>query len=154
MKTRQTNFREMVIQTICALLVILFVYAASSKLMDFTKFRVELGKSPLLTAFAGIIAWIIPAIELVIATLLCIPRSRLAGLYASFTLMCLFTLYIGYILRFSPYVPCSCGGVLQNMSWNTHLVFNSCFVVLAALGVLIYKPSPPPITPQPKLALP
>ena len=146
-------WREVIIQTICALLVILFVYAASSKLMDFARFRVQLGKSPLLTAFAGVIAWTIPAIELAIATLLCIPRARLIGIYASFTLMCLFTLYIGYILRFSPYIPCSCGGILQNMSWNTHLVFNICFVAIAALGVLIHKPSP--ITAlRPKLALP
>lgn len=146
MKTRRINYQDLAMQIICSLLVLLFVYAAGSKLMDFTKFRVELGKSPLITAFAGTIAWTIPSIELIIALLITIPRFRLTGLYASFTLMCLFTFYIFYILRFSPYVPCSCGGILQNMGWHAHLIFNSCFVVLAALGVLIYRPSSEPAT--------
>jgi methylamine utilization protein MauE len=151
MKTRRTDYPDIAMQIICSLLVLLFVYAAASKLMDFTKFRIELGKSPLVTAFAAVIAWTIPTIEFAIATLLCIPRARLVGLYASFTLMCLFTLYIGYILRFSPYVPCTCGGILQNMSWTAHLIFNSCFIVFAALGVLIYKP--PHKAAPPKFAL-
>jgi hypothetical protein len=134
--------RETLIQIISCLLILLFVYAASSKLLDYTKFRVELGKSPLLTAFAGYVAWSIPTIEIGIALLLTFTRSRLIGLYASFTLMILFTVYIGYILTFSPYVPCSCGGVLQHLNWRTHLVFNLFFVILSAFGVMIYKAGP------------
>jgi len=132
------NKREIAIQTISCLLVLLFVYAAGSKLMDYTKFRVEIGKSPLLTAFAAPVAIAVPIIELVIALLLSFTRTRLLGLYASFTLMVLFTAYIFYILRFSPYIPCSCGGVLQKLNWTTHLWFNLFFVFLAALGVLIF----------------
>ena len=133
--------REILLQSISCLLVLLFVYAAGSKLMDYTKFRVEIGKSPLLTAFAPIVAWTIPLIEIGIALLLSYSRTRLAGLYASFTLMTLFTAYIFYILRFSPYVPCSCGGVLQKLNWNTHFYFNLFFVVIAALGVLFHRPT-------------
>ena len=136
--TLPASKREVAVQTIACLLVLLFVYAAGSKLMDYTKFRVELGKSPLLTAFAGLVAWAIPILETGIALLLSFTRTRLAGLYASFTLMVLFTAYIFYILRFSPYVPCSCGGVLQKLNWTTHLYFNIFFVVIAALGVLLY----------------
>lgn len=135
------NRKEILVQTISCLLVLLFVYAAGSKLMDYTKFRVELGKSPLLTSFAPLVAWSIPVIELGIALLLSFSRTRLAGLYASFTLMLLFTLYIGYILRFSDYIPCSCGGVLQNMNWQSHLYFNIFFILISALGVLLHRPS-------------
>src|ERR1700741_2949264 len=95
---RKTDAKEALIQVIACLLILLFVYAASSKLFDYTKFRVELGKSPLLTAFAGYVAWSVPAIEVGIALLLTFARSRLAGLYASFTIMILFTAYIIYIL--------------------------------------------------------
>jgi hypothetical protein len=132
------NKREILVQSISCLLILLFVYAAGSKLMDHTKFRVEIGKSPLLTAFAGLVAWAIPIIEISIALLLSFTRTRLLGLYASFTLMVLFTAYIGWILRFSPYVPCSCGGVLQKLNWTTHLWFNIFFVGISALGVLIF----------------
>ena len=136
------NLSGIALQVIVSLLVLLFVYAASSKLLDFTQFRVELGKSPLITAFAGFVALTVPGIEIGIALLLAFPRFRLLGLYASFSLMALFTAYIFYILRFSPYVPCSCGGVLQHMNWQTHLLFNVVFLVLSALGVLM-NPSGP-----------
>jgi hypothetical protein len=140
-RTRTLDKREILVQTISCLLVLLFIYAAGSKLMDFTKFRVEIGKSPLITAFSGLVAWTIPIIEIGIALLLSSSRTRLAGLYASFTLMVLFTLYIIYILRFSPYVPCSCGGVLQKLNWTTHLYFNIFFILISALGVLIHRPT-------------
>lgn len=147
--------REIAVQTISCLLVLLFVYAAGSKLLDYTKFRVEIGKSPLLTAIAAPVAIAVPVIELVIALLLSFTRTRLLGLYASFTLMVLFTAYIFYILRFSPYVPCSCGGVLQKLNWTTHLYFNLFFILIAALGVLIFpylapsKNNPPPCPANP-----
>ena len=120
--------RTMLVEVICSLFILLFVYAAMSKVLDYQKFRVQLGQSPLLTAFAGLVAWVIPAIEIIIACMLAIPRTRLAGLFAAFSLMTMFTAYIIAITRFSDYVPCSCGGVLQNMSWNQHLVFNILFV--------------------------
>jgi uncharacterized membrane protein YphA (DoxX/SURF4 family) len=60
------------------------------------------------------------------------------ALYASFGLMVIFSAYIITILNFSEYVPCSCGGILENMSWRQHFWFNAGFVALGALGVLIY----------------
>jgi hypothetical protein len=129
--------KQIFLDIICCLFIVLFIYAAASKFLDFEKFRIQLGKSPLLTAYAGWVAWTIPYIEIGIAILLSIPRWRLAGLYAAFALMVMFSAYIVAITRFSDYVPCSCGGVLQNMTWNQHLVFNLLFVGLGATGVLI-----------------
>jgi hypothetical protein len=60
------------------------------------------------------------------------------ALYASLTLMTIFTAYIIAILQFSYTIPCSCGGVLSKLSWQTHLVFNIGFMVLAAAGILLY----------------
>jgi hypothetical protein len=121
----------------CGLLILLFVYAAFSKLLDYEKFRLQLGQSPMLTAFALPIAVGIPLIEIAIAVLLFSTRWRLLGLYASFTLMVMFTAYIIAITRYSEFIPCSCGGVLQNMSWNEHLYFNLSFVVLSGSAILL-----------------
>jgi uncharacterized membrane protein YphA (DoxX/SURF4 family) len=140
--------RNLFIETISFLFILLFVYAAASKLMDYEKFRLQLGKSPLLTHFAGFVAWMIPLLELVIAVMLAIPRFRSFGLYAFFSLMVMFTAYIVAITRFSDYIPCSCGGVLQNMGWNQHLVFNIFFVVLAVAGILAYNKPPTPALTQ------
>lgn len=126
-----------IIETICFLFIVLFVYAAASKLADVEQFRVQIGNSPLLTDFAGVIAWIIPIGEIVVAIALAIPRLRLAALYAAFSLMIMFTAYIIIILNFADHVPCSCGGVLEKLGWTEHLIFNIVFVLLALVGIII-----------------
>jgi hypothetical protein len=119
------------------LFIFLFVYAAMSKILDYQKFTVQLGQSPLLTKFSTVAAWCVPLVETAIIALLSFQRTRLIGLYSSFTIMVVFTAYIIVITQFSDYVPCSCGGILQNMSWNEHMVFNLGFTGLAATAVLI-----------------
>jgi hypothetical protein len=138
----QIRARKILVEFISVLLIILFTYAAVSKLLDFEKFRVQLGQSPMLTAFARWVALIIPSIELLISISLSFQRWRLLGLYASFSLMVMFTAYIVVITKFSDYVPCSCGGVLQNMSWNQHLTFNIIFSLLALAGILLEARDP------------
>lgn len=131
---------EVVADIISAICISLFLYAALSKLADYDKFRVQLGQSALLTPIAGFVAWFIPLAEIILAAALSFPRSRLLGLYGSFTLMVIFTAYIVAILNFSEYVPCSCGGILEKLSWTQHLVFNLCFTALLLLGILSVSP--------------
>ncbi len=131
--------KKAITDIIACLFILLFIYAALSKLLDYQKFQVQVGQSPLLTPFRGLVVWAIPAIEILIAGLLAFQRTRLAGLYASHGLMALFTAYIFAITRFSDYIPCSCGGILQKMSWNQHLIFNLCFVVLGLTGIFFYR---------------
>jgi len=131
--------KNLAVDAICILLMLLFVYAAASKLRDYQEFKTQLGQSPLLTSYAGLTAWLIPFIEILTTVLLFLEPTRLAGLYASYTLMVLFTAYIIAITRFADYVPCSCGGVLQHMTWDQHLVFNICFVFLSLAAILLYN---------------
>ncbi|MGS2739639.1 MauE/DoxX family redox-associated membrane protein [Sinomicrobium sp. M5D2P17] len=129
--------RHTIIEIICYLFVILFVYASVSKFVDHETFKAQLGQSPMLTAFAAWIAWIVPISELLISILLTIPRFRLIALYASYTLMVLFTTYIITVLNFSYHVPCSCGGVLEKMGWTEHIFFNMAFIILAVIGIIL-----------------
>src|ERR1044072_4988425 len=101
--------KKTVVDIIAYLFIILFIYASVNKLLDYDSFSTELGKSPLLTAFAGYVAWAVPAVELVVVILLTVPKWMLAGFYAAFSLMTMFTAYIVAILNFSDSIPCSCG---------------------------------------------
>jgi len=130
--------RTIIVEVISAFFIILFIYAALSKIQDFQKFRVEMGKSPVLNSLAGFMAIAVPALELIITGLLLVKRSQMIALYSSFCLMVMFTAYIAGILKFSSYIPCSCGGILQSMTWNQHLVFNLLFVFLGGMAILIY----------------
>ena len=127
--------KNLITPVIAVLVIILFVYAALAKLTDYANFKFGLSESPLIAPFAGILAWAIPAGELAIAAMLVLPAWRLTGLVASFILMLLFTLYIGGMLLMGTDIPCSCGCVLEDMSWGMHIVFNSLFVVLCAIGI-------------------
>ena len=124
-------------EIIVSLYVLLFVYAAMSKLLDFQKFVVQLGQSPMLTEMARYVAWVVPGVELFISFLLLLPKTRIGALYASFSLMTLFTVYIVLASRFSDYVPCSCGGVIQQLSWGQHLIFNLVFLALGVSAILL-----------------
>ncbi|MBC9797711.1 MauE/DoxX family redox-associated membrane protein [Sinomicrobium weinanense] len=131
--------RNVIVEIICYLFIFLFLYAAFSKLMDVQQFQVQMSKSPLITQFSGLMAWAVPILEIIIAIFLFIPRLRLIGLYASFSLMFVFTGYIFIIQNFSPYVPCSCGGILNSMGWTEHFIFNIGFTLLAVFGIFLYN---------------
>src|SRR5699024_10396467 len=66
-----------------------------------------------------------------LAGLLLINHTRLWGLLSSTILMLGFTIYVYLIWTYSPSLPCSCGGVLEAMDWETHLYFNLGTTLLA-----------------------
>lgn len=124
-------------QLIASLLILLFSYAATSKLVEYHTFVSQLGKSPLIEHYAVPISWGIPLLEYLTVVLLLFNRTQQAGLYVSFFLMTLFTVYIYAMLHFSYDLPCSCGGVLAQLTWKQHLVFNIFFVAASLLGIIL-----------------
>jgi hypothetical protein len=137
MKKSVFNCRNLIIQTAAILYILLFVYAAVSKLLTFENFRIQLAQSPLLSAYAGIIAPLVISIELLLVLLLCFKGTRLTGLYGSFFLMTAFTVYIYIILHYSDFVPCSCGGIIEKLGWTQHMIFNIAFAILALAAIIL-----------------
>jgi len=133
--------RNTIIEVIAWLFVVLFLYTGISKLLEYTVFREQLAESPVLAPMASLVAWGLPLTEFVVSLFLFFPRYRLKGLYAALVLMVLFTCYVIAILTFSDKLPCSCGGVLEQLSWQGHLVFNGVFIVLAVVAILLNRQS-------------
>jgi hypothetical protein len=132
-------FRYIVIQFTVYFHVLLFTYAAISKIMDFEKFQIQIKDSPLLGSFSEILPVSIIVIELLLVGLLCYRRTRNSGLLGSFILMLFFTGYIARMLLTSENLPCSCGGILEKMTWTQHLYFNIGCAVLAILALVYNK---------------
>jgi uncharacterized membrane protein YphA (DoxX/SURF4 family) len=128
------SFKNAIVDIICLLYILLFVYAAISKLLEFQNFQAQLGQSPLISAYTGFVSYSVLIVEFVIALLLAILKSRYIAMLASFGLMLMFTAYIIVILNYSSFVPCSCGGILEKLGWKEHLIFNITFTILAALA--------------------
>lgn len=131
--------KDYVITIITVIFVLLFVYTGFAKLMDYTLFKEQVAESPILFSGAKYIALAIPVIEFVVAIMLVMPRLHQTGLYASFVLMLLFTGYVLAILLVNDKLPCSCGGIIQELSWNEHLIVNSILTILALTGVVFKR---------------
>lgn len=131
--------RQLTIEIISSLLILLFLYTALSKLLEFTAFNYVLSKLPLIGSMAAVVALALPITEGLVSVLLFFPRTRLWGLYSALALMTGFTAYLAYMIFFTPHLPCSCGGVLKQMTWSQHLIFNILFLLLSLAGVVLQR---------------
>ncbi len=111
-------------------LIFLFCYTASSKLVEHAAFLSILRSSPILHRYAWFVSWMIPVVEIIVAGLLFFPATNSTGLRLSLVLLILFTGYIAYMMLFFPRLPCSCGGIIQSLSWGQHLGLNIFLVFL------------------------
>lgn len=127
-----------IVLSISLLLILLFAYTATSKLLDMEGFRGEMLNQPLPEALGRNLVWSLPVVEVLAAALLMVKSFRLAGLCLAFLLMTAFTGYIALIMMdVFGRVPCSCGGALESLSWPQHLVLNILFWLLSAAGIIL-----------------
>ena len=132
--------RQILIECISALLILLFLYASMSKFMDFHTFTGEMMNQPLPHYLTRFLIGFIPITEIVLCLLLLFERTRLPGLYGSLGFMSLFTIYsIIIILNFFGRIPCSCGGVIKRLTWRQHILLNLFFVAISISGIILQR---------------
>lgn len=129
--------KKITINVISVLLIILFVHAGLIKWLDYSTFRSQIASYPLLSPFAGLIAWVFPAIEIATAVLLVSARTRTLGLSLSLGLMTMLSGYIIFLLSAAVDAPCACQALFGLTSWPTQLKFNMIFMLIALLGLLL-----------------
>lgn len=133
------NTKEIIIDIVTYLFIILFMYTAASKLLTVESFASTLAKSPLIGSLNMVVAYTIPIAEILISLALIFQTLRKVGLWASFLLMLAFTSYLVYMVFSGSTLPCHCGGVISSMSWQQHIWFNLGFLALAITGLGLYK---------------
>lgn len=113
----------------------LYMYTGYDKLQSMGSFTKGIKSIPYLGQYAVYIGWSVPILEMLLAVLLIFPFIKLQrmALWASVVLMGVFTVYLFLMMQFVPGRLCYCGGVIESMSWITHLIFN-----LVWLGAGIY----------------
>src|SRR5690606_2794845 len=125
---------------ICLLLITLWIYTSINKLMEYEQSQSQLAAQAMIGEYAGLLVWLLPALEILAAVLLVVRLTRKAGMLLSFLLMLLFTGYVGLVVAgLWENIPCSCGGVLNQLGWKEHLVFNLFFTLLAGMGIYLMK---------------
>ncbi len=132
--------KEWITKVAVSFFILLWVYAATAKLLEFEQSFVQLSQSPVFTSYASVLVWLVPGIEILLAVLLTLPKTRGLALIGSYLLMCMFTAYIVIILNYADYIPCSCGGILEELNWSQHLIFNVVCIILALMALIAAKP--------------
>ena len=123
------------------MLILLFTYTGLSKLSGYGFFKSQLSLYPVLNHFTGLLPWALPAAELIISALLFIPAYRIYGFWCSAIILCVFTGYLIVMVLYKSNLPCSCGGVIKNLSWKQHIIFNLFFLALSVTGIILKKSS-------------
>ena len=128
---------RIIVNSIAAIFIFLFTYTAFNKLLRIDLFRHVINQSFLHADWAGFIAWAVVLSEWLAVLLLIYPPARMAGLWLSAALMLTFTIYIGIMLATSSHLPCSCGGILKQLSWKNHFWLNIILTALAVTGIVL-----------------
>ena len=94
----------------------------------------QLGQSPLIpSSLVQVTGYGLVIVEFIIVALFFFEKTLSYGLALGTGLMFLFTIYLIFLVSFFTNVPCSCGGILGNMTYRVHIIFN---VAVTALGFL------------------
>lgn len=136
MKIRQ----EFITFISAVLLLMLWAYAAVSKIAAYDQFveQMKLAPVPFIHLLGPFLAWFVPLIELILVWLLFKDKLRQLGLWLSFFLLLAYEFYIVTMLLSGLELPCTCGGLIAKMQWKEHLVFNAIYMVIALLP-MIYR---------------
>lgn len=126
--------KKFLIQLAAAILIFLFLYTSLLKILQPVAFISKLSHLPLLNEMHKSLLWLLPISELMVVILLCFPRYRELGFLLGLTLLLFFTVYIIGLYIFADRMPCSCGGILENMSWPQHIAFNMVSMVISFWG--------------------
>lgn len=118
----------------CTILVSIFVYTGVNKLTEISNFQAVLSKSTFLKPIYIPVSWIIPSIEIVTALVLAFAKSKIIGLWIAVILLTMFTVYISGMLALLHHkdLPCSCGGIINKLSWPEHVILNLALLTLSS----------------------
>ncbi len=145
-KTPSLRWRAVWIEITYFLLIVLFVVAGGSKLLDHKKFVGEMLNQVFPHWFSWALIYTLPWYELLIVLSILIgvvfnsERLRKMALVNSCVLMSAFLLYS--ILALSGIfgrVPCSCGGIIEKLHWPQHVALNAFYVLITFVSIRLLK---------------
>lgn len=124
-------------EAVTAVLICIFVYAALSKLLEYRLFVLQLHQHPYLRNIAATVAWLLPLAELIVAAIMTVPATKRAGLWLAAIMLTGFTVYLGVMLLSGKHLPCACGGIISDLNWSQHMIFNGILISMAIAAIAI-----------------
>ncbi|MHA8080663.1 MauE/DoxX family redox-associated membrane protein [Aquirufa regiilacus] len=118
----------------------IYFFSGVDKSLNFEKFVIQFARSPFAPSFfLKEFSIFIIIIEILLCLMLFIEKLNKSALFGFFILSFLFTAYIFLMLIYSPHLPCSCGGLVDFLSWKQHLFLNLFLTITSFLAFLNIK---------------
>ncbi|PZV76021.1 hypothetical protein CLV31_12917 [Algoriphagus aquaeductus] len=118
------------------LLILLWAYTGLDKILRYTDSRRAFLNQPMPNWLEEYLAFLIPGIELLIATLLLFSVTRWWGYLGSTLLLTVFITYVGLIwVGAFPRVPCNCAGIIESLGWAEHFILNLGLIGISVVGL-------------------
>ncbi len=136
---KSPKFSDIIVQAIVACYIFLFLTTAIDKLRHSSIFIYSVSQVPFLKSYAHFLSGFLPGIEIGIVILLIIPLTRKFGLILSTGLMAVFSVYLIVMLLTMENLPCSCGGIIQFLSWPLHLLVNGTLMLAGIYSLHLSK---------------
>ncbi len=135
--TRQKLFysiREFVVLVIVGF----FAYTLVNKLLQFEAFKLNVARTGLFEEhWVSVVAYFAIGAEIASISLLVFVRKW--GIRFALAMMLFFTLYIIYLASTGHYEVCGCGGVLNGLKFQWHLLINLVLFFILLLYALYYR---------------
>jgi hypothetical protein len=130
--------KDYIVEILIAFILLLFAYSSVAKFLDHNRFVIQMSRAPLplIKSIAPLLGWLIPIIEMLVSLGLIINKTRVTALGAAILLLLAFEFYIAGMLLSGLHLPCTCGGIIENLNWKQHLLFNGAVMII---GIMAYR---------------
>lgn len=126
--------------SITVLFIILWAYTSIPKFFNMKRFWYIMQSQIMPKWLANILYVLLPVFKVGVMMLLIFDETRLSGMYISFLLMLIFTIYIGgAAFNFYKLHLCPCGKIFSRMSWKKHFFVNLALTILALAGCVLIQ---------------
>ncbi|WP_409514621.1 MauE/DoxX family redox-associated membrane protein [Chryseobacterium sp.] len=136
--------KNLIAEIVIFLLLLMWAYTFVSKVLDFDTFRRQINGAYLLSSLGSPLPYILQVLHLSLVILLIKKSWRKVGLITSLSVLLLYTVYLIYILKFAPSIPCSCISLYSALNWNDQLLINLALLVLNIIGLIMFSFKRPP----------
>ncbi|MGJ1271004.1 MauE/DoxX family redox-associated membrane protein [Sphingobacterium siyangense] len=123
-------------------MILFWLYVGMDKIWIHDAFELSLVHQPLIGAFAPVLSWLMPLLEISLAVLLFMPLKKLEylGWSVSLLLILIFSIYIALgVFGILKNAPCMCSSFLTNVNRITHLWINALLFILTLAGLFLSR---------------
>lgn len=134
----KVSLRKLISEIGLLLIIGFFAYTLSNKLLQFDAFKLNVARTGLFEGMmVDAVAYL--AVTLEAASILLLVFSRKWGLRFALLMMLAFTAYILYLASTGHYEVCGCGGVLNGLKFQWHLLINLVLIFILLLYVIYHR---------------